>query len=395
MKSQETSFPLSPAEHQLLDAALWHDCAAIRKLVSTGVDVNVRSEGGNGVLIRLIQQPPEAGDADDDAFMFGHLARFIEDPVYQSTPEEIETLRWLVAHGLRLDMTDAAGATALACAVYGDNRPAVDFLLAAGADTLDFGDDSLSPFDIAVREDRHELLARFLERARGEGRLAAIDADPRHGRWIDEASGETAQMLEAAFGRAGKEARAKVRVLQDARELEDEAPAPVTLYFNRQDEAIFSSGAILKLCPRCNYSFRNFFNYNGSRYGMVGNYQCPRCLTWYILHDNDLGGSPIYYKIHDDSDYVTLTTLDYTRLYRLDALPAIVARHAPGLLDDLHDRSHVSLSEVMDRLRATLGAAPEEPADRRLEGGHVPPPEVAAWLGWVERLQPQNTGAPT
>jgi hypothetical protein len=283
--------------------------------------------------------------------------------------------------------------------VYGNNRPAVDFLLAAGADYLDHGANSLAPLDFAVCEDRQELLAVFLERARAEGRLAAIDADPRHGRWIDEASGETAQMLEAAFGRTAIEARAKVRVLQDACELEEAVAAPVTLYFSSDGSAVFWHGPILKLCPHCKYSFRNFFNYSGGRYGAVGNYQCPRCLTWYILNDDDQGGSPIYYVIHGPSGYETLLTLDYSRLYRIDALPLVAARHAPGLFDDLYGQSSdVPLSQVMDRLRAvlpTLGKAPEESADRRLEGGLVPPPEVALWLGWLEKLLPENKEAPT
>lgn len=378
-------------ERWLLNAALWHDCAAIREIVALGVDVNVCGEGGNSALISLVLQPPEPGD-DADAIMLAHLERFVENPTYRSTPEEIETMRLLLSHGLRLDLTDAAGSTALACAAYGDNRPAAEFLLAVGADCLDFGKNSLSPFDIAVREDRHELLTLFLERTRSEGRLVAIDAEPHHGRWIDEATGETARMLEAAFGRSGKEARAKVRVLQDACELEGEAPVPVELYFNADGTAVFWRGAILKLCPRCGYVFRNFFDYDGSRYGLVGNYQCPRCLTWYILHDNDCGGSPIHYVIHGPGGYETLMSLDYTRLYRLDALGAIAACYAPGLYNDLRDRSRVTLGDIMERLSCVLPTpTPPEAGNLLLEGGHIPPPDVAVWLGWVERLLPGET----
>lgn len=122
----------------LLDAARRHDIQAIRDLLARGADPQAKSEGGNNALIYLVQAPPPAGEDEWEA-EFESLAQSLEDPTYRSGAQELAAMRLLIERGIDIEATDAAGDTALGCAVVADNLPAVELLLEARADGLRFG----------------------------------------------------------------------------------------------------------------------------------------------------------------------------------------------------------------------------------------------------------------
>lgn len=393
----------------LLYAAHQHHADIIRLLVNRGADVRAVSAGGVNVLLYLVQKSPELKETELETELES-LAQMFEGGTYQSGEAELAAMRLLIDNGADIECKDAVGDPPLSTAVCAGNLPAVALLLDAGAEYLAFNPYDLSPLVYALREERVEIVKLLLDRAKADNRLAEIASESRYHKWIDVADDAALQLLDDAIAgiKAGRMRREDEWRRKEAEELEAEAQLPIEIWLDEDGRLLpgFTQGPIFKFCLNCLYPFNNYFNYAGSRYGLAGEYTCPRCHARHMLLDDDGMGDRIYYKHHHEESSrdnivnglfekagIEQITIDYARLYRLDALPKIAQRIGEALFDALKEKDHCSLREIMDILHREIPALRDggiQRFDNRLNGCYPLPEEADAWINLVKTLLPEE-----
>lgn len=393
----------------LLYAARQHHIDIIRLLVNRGADVRAASMGGNNVLLYLVQRPPEIKGTELETELES-LVQMFEDGTYQSGEAELAAMRLLIDHGADIECKDAVGDPPLSTAVCADNLPAVALLLDAGAEYLAFNPYDLSPLVYAMCEERVEIVKLLLDRAKADNRLAEIASESRYHKWIDVANDAVLQLLDDAIAgiKAGRMRREDEWRRKEAGELEAEALLPIEIWLDEDGRPLpgFTQGPIFKFCLNCLYHFNNYFNYAGSRYGLAGEYTCPRCHARHMLLDDDGMGDRIYYKYHYEESSrdnivnglfekagIEQITIDYARLYRLDALPKIVRQVGETFFDALKGKNYCSLREITDMLQRNIPALRNggiQCFDNRLNGCYPLPEEADTWINLVKTLLPEE-----
>ncbi|MFA5104252.1 MAG: ankyrin repeat domain-containing protein [Candidatus Margulisiibacteriota bacterium] len=181
----------------LNQAMFYKDVAKVKSLIASGIDVNAKDENGCvplvwaakfGGRLEMVETLVNAGAKVKDG---GNNAEILKGVLMW---HKIETLKYLIKHGIDVNSRDKFGWTALMNAAYDGDKEAVEVLIAAGADIEaknNDGDTALSlareggkdevseillkPIKSSVNSPEADKLAVLFERAR-EGNVEAINS---------------------------------------------------------------------------------------------------------------------------------------------------------------------------------------------------------------------------
>ena len=68
------------------------------------------------------------------------------------------------------------------------------------------------------------------------------------------------------------------------------------------EHTVISTGKILKYCPNCHFTDEEFYDYYGSRYGLVTRFKCKQCGGYVTIVDGDCRPPIRYYFRQSEKD---------------------------------------------------------------------------------------------